>query len=58
MPPVASGTAKHLVVVAPPRAGGMIGQAWPSTHREALKAELAHDYIKLPVNEIEQRLFA
>jgi protein required for attachment to host cells len=33
-------------------------QAWLSTHREALKAELAHDYIKLPVNEIEQRLFA
>ncbi len=54
---VVGGTVEGLVVVAPPRALGMIRQAWPSTHRDAIKAELAQDYVKLPVDEIERRLF-
>ena len=55
---VIAGTVKGLVVVAPPRALGMVRQAWPATHRDAIKAELAQDYVKLPVDEIERRLLA
>jgi protein required for attachment to host cells len=52
-----SGKVKGLVVVAPPRALGVIRQAWPQTHRSAIRAEVSHDYVKLPVDEIERRLF-
>ena len=54
---VASGTIKHLVLVAPPRALGMLRKYWPATHRDAIRAEIAHDYTKLPVGELERRLF-
>lgn len=54
---VVAGGAKGLVVIAPPRALGLIRQAWPATHRDVIKAELARDYVKLPVDEIERRLF-
>jgi protein required for attachment to host cells len=54
---VVAGTVKGVIIIAPPRALGLIRQAWPSTHRDAIKAELAHDYVKLPVDEIERRLF-
>jgi protein required for attachment to host cells len=54
---VASGKTRHVVVVAPPRALGVLRQAYPEQLRTAITAEVAHDYVKLPVGEIEKRLF-
>ena len=42
---------------APPRALGVLRQAYAGHVRSAIRAEVAHDYIKLPVDEIEKRLF-
>jgi protein required for attachment to host cells len=54
---VTAGETKHVVVVAPPRALGVLRHAYPGRLRTAIKAEVAHDYVKLPVGEIEKRLF-
>jgi len=54
---VSTGRVRGVVIVAPPKALGVIRQGWPSTHSSAIKAELAHDYLKLPVDELERRLF-
>jgi len=54
---VTSGQTKHIVLVAPPRSLGVFRQASTKHLRAAIKAELPHDYVKLPVGEIEKRLF-
>jgi protein required for attachment to host cells len=36
---------------------GVLRQAYPGHVRNAIRAEVAHDYVKLPVGEIEKRLF-
>jgi protein required for attachment to host cells len=54
---ITSGKTKHIVLVAPPRALGMLRQASAGHLRSAIKAEVARDYVKLPVGEIEKRLF-
>lgn len=54
---VASGAVKRVVLVAPPRALGVLRKYWPATLRAAVKAELAHDYVKLSIHELEKRLF-
>jgi len=54
---VTAGQTRHIVVVAPPRALGVLRQAYAGHVRSAIRAEVAHDYIKLPVDEIEKRLF-
>ena len=54
---VSGGQTRHIVVVAPPRALGVLRQAYPGHVRSAIRAEVAHDYVKLPVGEIEKRLF-
>jgi len=54
---VASGAVTRVALVAPPRALGVLRKYWPAIHRDAIKAELAHDYVKLPIHEIEKRLF-
>jgi protein required for attachment to host cells len=48
---------KGLVVVAPPRALGVIREAYPPGLRALVRAELGHDYTHLPVDEVERRLF-
>jgi protein required for attachment to host cells len=55
---VTAGEAKSLIVVAPPRALGVLRQAYPNGLREAVKAEIDKDYVKLPVHEIEKKLAA
>ena len=45
-----------LVVVAPPRALGVIREAYPPGLRAFVRAEVGHDYTHLPVDEIERRL--
>jgi protein required for attachment to host cells len=53
---VAAGRAKSLIVVAPPRALGMIRPAYSHGLRGAVRAELDKDLVKLPIYEIEKRL--
>jgi len=53
---VGAGKAKSLVVVAPPRALGVLRQAYSHNLRAALRAEIDKDLVKLPVHEIEKHL--
>ena len=54
---VTAGKVKHLVVVAPPRALGVLRHAFSGHLRAAIRAEVAHDFVNLPVGEIEKHLF-
>ena len=49
---------KHLFVVAPPRALGMLREAYTPQVRKALQGEIDKDLIGIPIHEIEKRLFA
>jgi protein required for attachment to host cells len=53
---VTAGKTKSLIVVAPPRALGVIRDAYPHGLRAAVRAEIDKDYVKLPVYEIEKHL--
>jgi len=53
-----AGEAKAMVLVAPPRALGVIRQRYTPALKAAIKAELDKDYVKLPVYEIEKQLTA
>jgi protein required for attachment to host cells len=53
---VTAGDAKALVIVAPPRALGVIRQAYSPRLRDAVRAEIDKDLVKVPVHEIEKRL--
>ncbi|HEX5508635.1 MAG TPA: host attachment protein [Pseudolabrys sp.] len=55
---VAAGRIKSLILVAPPRALGLIRQACSPALRGAIRAEVDKDYVKLPVHEIERHLAA
>ena len=55
---VTAGETKSLIVVAPPRALGMLRQAYPNALRDAVKAEIGKDYVRMPVHEIEKQLAA
>ncbi len=54
---VAEGNAKGVIIVAPPRALGVLRLAYTSRLRSALKAEVDKDYVKAPIYEIEAQLF-
>jgi protein required for attachment to host cells len=53
---VKAGEAKSLFMVAPPRALGVLRQAYSHNLRSALRAEIDKDFVKLPVHEIEKHL--
>ena len=53
---VSAGQAKSLIVVAPPRALGVLRQAYSHHLRAALRAEIDKDLVKLPVYQIEKHL--
>lgn len=55
---VRNGETKALIVVAPPRALGMLRQAYTASVRGALRDEIDKDLVKVPVYEIEKRLFS
>jgi protein required for attachment to host cells len=55
---VTAGDAKAVVIVAPPRALGVLRQSYSPRLREALRAEVDKDLVKMPVHEIEKRLAA
>ena len=49
---------KSLIVVAPPRALGMIRPLYSQGLRAAVRVELDKDFVKMPVHEIEKHLTA
>ena len=53
---LAAGKVKSLIVVAPPRALGMIRPAYSHALKSAVRAELDKDFVKLPVDRIEKQL--
>ena len=53
---VAMGEAKSIIVVAPPRALGMLRQSLSAGVRSIVRAEIDKDYVKMPVYEIEKHL--
>jgi protein required for attachment to host cells len=53
-----AGKFKSLVVVAPPRALGLLRQAYSKHVQQALRGEIDKDLVKMPVHEIEQHLTA
>jgi protein required for attachment to host cells len=55
---VLAGQAKALILVAPPRALGMLRDSYSSHVRGALRAEIDKDFVKMPVAEIQKHLSA
>jgi protein required for attachment to host cells len=53
-----AGKTKSLVVVAPPKALGIMRRVYSSHIRDALRAEIDKDYVKLPIDQIERHLAA
>lgn len=51
-----AGDTKSLILVAPPKALGLIRQSYSPNLRAAVREELDKDFIKLPVHEIEKHL--
>lgn len=55
---VNAGQLKALILVAPPRAIGVLRREYSHGLRRALHAEIEKDFVKLPVYEIEKHLTA
>ena len=55
---VTAGETKSLIVVAPPRALGVLRQHYSAGVRNAVRAEIDKDYVRMPVHEIERHLAA
>jgi protein required for attachment to host cells len=53
---LAAGKIKSLILVAPPRALGMLRPAYSHALKSAVRAELDKDLVKMPVGEIEKHL--
>jgi protein required for attachment to host cells len=45
-----------LILIAPPRALGVLRQTYSHGLRAALRAEIDKDFVRLPVHEIEKHL--
>ena len=53
---LAAGKTKSLIMVAPPRALGMIRPAYSPALKSAVRAEVDKDLVKQPVHQIEKHL--
>jgi protein required for attachment to host cells len=53
-----NGETKSFIVVAPPRALGVLRQAYTAPVRGAVRGEVDKDLVKVPVYDIEKRLFS
>jgi len=53
-----AGKVKAIILVAPPRAIGVLRQAYSHALKQAVRAEIQKDYVKLPIYEIEKHLAA
>ena len=51
-----AGKVKSLIIVAPPRALGMIRPAYSHALKSAVRTEVDKDFVKLPVYQIEKHL--
>jgi protein required for attachment to host cells len=51
-----TGAAAAFIVVAPPRALGMLRPCYSPAVRKAIRAELAKDYVRVPMSQLESRL--
>ena len=55
---LSAGLFKTAVVCAPPRALGVLRQAYTPALKQAVRAELDKDFVRVPIHEIEKRLAA
>jgi|SRR5581483_3592986 len=55
---IGAGEVKSIYVVAPPRALGILRQAYSPQLKQAITKEIDKDFVKLPVYEIEKHLAA
>ncbi|HZQ11760.1 MAG TPA: host attachment protein [Pseudolabrys sp.] len=53
---IAAGKTRSLIVVAPPRALGMLRPAYSQALKAAVRAEVDKDLVKMPVGDIEKHL--
>jgi protein required for attachment to host cells len=53
-----AGEAKSLILVAPPRALGVLRPAYSHALKKALHGEIDKDFVRMPVHEIEKHLSA
>ncbi len=53
---ITAGKTKTIVIVAPPRALGVLRPAYSHSLKSAVRAEIDKDFVKMPVHEIEKRL--
>src|SRR5471030_2845843 len=51
---ISAGKVTSLIMVAPPRALGVIRPAYSHAMRSAVRAELDKDFVKLPIHQIEK----
>lgn len=51
-----AGKTKSVIIVAPPRALGVLRPAYSHNLKSAVRAEIDKDLVKMPVYEIEKRL--
>ena len=51
-----AGDAKSIIIVAPPRALGVLRAAYSPALRDAVREEIDKDYVRLPIHEIETHL--
>ena len=55
---VKAGRAKSIVMVAPPRALGVLRPAYSHDLKKAMRTEIDKDLVRMPVHEIEKHLGA
>jgi protein required for attachment to host cells len=55
---VHAGQVQALILIAPPRALGVLRQTYSHGLRAAIRVEIDKDFVKLPVHEIEKHLAA
>ncbi|HET7020298.1 MAG TPA: host attachment protein [Xanthobacteraceae bacterium] len=53
---ISAGQAQALILIAPPRALGVLRQTYSHGLRAAVRAEIDKDFVKLPLYEIEKHL--
>lgn len=53
---LSAGKTKSMIIVAPPRALGVLRQAYTGAVKSAVRAELDKDFVKMPIDEIEKHL--
>jgi protein required for attachment to host cells len=53
-----AGNMKSIILVAPPRALGVLRQHYTHALKQAVREEIQKDYVKMPVYEIEKHLAA